>query len=386
MNFASRIPHHFQTNALTSLLEAKRRAGVTVLDLTESNPTRAGIVYPDGFLTALGDPRAAIYEPDPFGLPAARELIATEYEAGSVENVVMTASTSEAYSWLFKLFCNPGDEVLVPRPSYPLFDYLAALESTAVRHYGLFYDHGAWCIDFHTVERALNERTKAIVVVNPNNPTGHFIGDQELRNLRLLCAERGVAIVSDEVFRDYALSPRDESAPTLGNSDGALTFTLHGLSKAVGLPQMKLAWMLISGSAGLVSEARERLEIIADTYLSVGTPVQCALPSLLALRKTVHEQIVQRLRKNLDYLRSSGLRVLDVEAGWYATVVTSHEDEFAERLLRECDVLVQPGYFYDFEGAGNLVLSLLTKPDIFREGVIRLQSLLGRSLLPSSGV
>jgi len=366
-----------EPNALTLLLEAKRRAGEPVLDLTESNPTRAGVEYPAGFLSALADPAAAVYEPEPFGLPAARELIAVEYDAGGVENVAMTASTSEAYSWLFKLLCDPGDEVLIPRPSYPLFDYLAALESISVRHYGLFYDHGAWCIDFHTIERALHGRTRAVVVVNPNNPTGHFIAKHELRELRALCADRGVAMISDEVFRDYPIAPRAESALTLGGSDSALTFTLHGLSKAVGLPQMKLAWMVVSGERALVNAAMRRLEMIADTYLSAATPVQCALHSLLALRRPIQTQIVARLKENLQYLRSSGLRVLEVEAGWYATVTSGRGDDFAELLLRSQNVLAQPGYFYDFEDSGSLVLSLLTRPEVFREGISRLRSELG---------
>jgi len=366
-----------ETNALTLLLEAKRRAGEPVLDLTESNPTRAGIEYPVGFLSALSNPLAAVYEPEPFGLPAARELIAAEYDAAGVEKVAMTASTSEAYSWLFKLLCDPGDEILIPRPSYPLFDYLAALESISVRHYGLFYDHGAWCIDFHTIERALHARTRAVVVVNPNNPTGHFIAKHELRELRALCADRGIAMISDEVFRDYPIAPRAESVLTLGGSDSALTFTLHGLSKSVGLPQMKLAWMVVSGERAVVDAAMPRLEMIADTYLSAATPVQCALPSLLALRRPIQTQIVARLKENLQSLRSSGLRVLEVEAGWYATVTSGRGDNFAELLLRTQNVLVQPGYFYDFEDSGSLVLSLLTRPEIFREGVNRIRSELG---------
>jgi aspartate/methionine/tyrosine aminotransferase len=377
VNFSSRLPRAMEPNALTLLLEAKRRAGEPVLDLTESNPTRAGIEYPAGFLSALADPLAAVYEPEPFGLPAARELIAAEYDAGGVENVAMTASTSEAYSWLFKLLCDPGDEILIPRPSYPLFDYLAAMESISVRHYGLFYDHGAWCIDFHTIERALHARTRAVVVVNPNNPTGHFIAKHELRELRALCADRNVAMISDEVFRDYPIAPRAESVATLGGSDSALTFTLHGLSKAVGLPQMKLAWMVVSGERAVVNAAMRRLEIIADTYLSAATPVQCALPALLELRRPIQAQIVARLKENLQYLRSSGLRALEVEAGWYATVTSGRGDDFAELLLREQNVLVQPGYFYDFEDSGSLVLSLLTRPGVFREAVSRLRSELG---------
>jgi hypothetical protein len=267
----------------------------------------------------------------------------------------MTASTSEAYSWLFKLFCDPGDEVLVPRPSYPLFEHLAALESVKVSHYSLFYDHG-WYIDFHTMR--VTDRTRAIVLVNPNNPTGHFIKPHEVAELTAF----GLPIISDEVFRDYALEPA--APPAWGD---ALVFTLAGLSKTVGLPQMKLAWMIVSGPC---EEALARLEIIADTYLSLGTPVQLALPELLKLREPVQRQIMDRVRGNLEFLRSTLLRVLKVEAGWYAVVV--HDEDAALSLLRDHDVLVQPGYFYDFEKSGYLVVSLLTRPEVFREGIQRL--------------
>jgi alanine-synthesizing transaminase len=271
--------------------------------------------------------------------------------------VVLTASTSEAYSWLFKLLCDPGDEVLVPRPSYPLFEYLAALESVKVSHYSLFYDHG-WFIDFHTMK--VTDRTRAIVVVSPNNPTGHFIKQHEVAELMSF----GLPIISDEVFRDYAIEP--VTPPVI---EGGLVFRLGGLSKTVGLPQMKLAWMIVTGPA---DEALERLEIIADTYLSLGTPVQLALPELLKLRAPVQAQIIARVRSNLNHLRSTELRVLDVEAGWYAVIV--HDEDAAITLLRDHDVLVQPGYFYDFERPGYLVVSLLTPPEVFRAGISRLLS------------
>ncbi|HEX4134951.1 MAG TPA: pyridoxal phosphate-dependent aminotransferase [Bryobacteraceae bacterium] len=364
--FSRRLPHEMHANALTELLQAKRRSGAHILDLTESNPTHAGIEYPAGFLSTLADDAAARYEPEPFGLRAAREIIAREWGA-PIERVVMTASTSEAYSWLFKLLCDPGDEVLVPRPSYPLFDYLAALESATVRHYGLFYDHG-WFIDFHTIERAINERTRAIVLVNPNNPTGHFLRRHELAQLTSF----GLPIISDEVFRDYGLQPAADSLPTLRDVDDTLVFTLNGLSKTVGLPQMKLAWMIANGPPDPLREALGRLEIIADTYLSVGTPVQCALASLLELRGPVQRQIIERLRTNLEILRRSDLRSLDVEAGWYAIVFQEEGSEI--RLLRDHDVLVQPGYFYDFESSGYIVISLLAPTDVFREGIERLRS------------
>jgi alanine-synthesizing transaminase len=362
VRFSQRLAHELRPNALTDLLVEKRRAGAKILDLTESNPTHAGIEYLAGFLASLAAEAAAVYEPEPFGLPAARELIAEEYGA-AVDRVVMTASTSEAYSWLFKLLCDPGDEVLVPRPSYPLFDYLAALESVEARHYGLFYDHG-WFIDFHTIERAINPRTRAIVVVNPNNPTGHFLRRHELAPLTAF----GLPIISDEVFRDYRLAPAPDSVATLQGLDDAVVFSLNGLSKTVGLPQMKLAWMIASGPVG---EALSRLEMIADTYLSAGTPVQCALPALLKLRGPVQRQIMERLRGNLEHLRASGLRTLDVEAGWYAIVRSEEGSEI--RLLREHDVLVQPGYFYDFEDAGAIVVSLLTRTEDFRKGIERLR-------------
>jgi len=351
-------------NALTELLGLKRRSGARILDLTESNPTHAGIEYPAGFLNGLATEAAARYEPEPFGLLSARETIAREYGA-PVDRVVMTASTSEAYSWLFKLLCDPGDEVLVPRPSYPLFDYLAALESATVRHYGLFHDHG-WFIDFHTIERAINDRTRAIVLVNPNNPTGHFLRRHELAQLTAF----GLPIISDEVFRDYQLQPSPDSVLTLQDVDETLVFALNGLSKTVGLPQMKLAWMIANGPADQVREALGRLEIIADTYLSVGTPVQCALESLLDLRAPVQQQIMDRLRGNLETLGASGI---EVEAGWYA-IVRGQEEGAEIRLLRDHDVLVQPGYFYDFESPGYIVISLLTPPDVFKEGMERLRS------------
>ncbi len=366
MRFSARLQYELRPNALTELLREKRRSGARILDLTESNPTHAAIEYPVGFLSSLAAEAAVRYEPEPFGLPAARQVIAREYCAPA-DRVVMTASTSEAYSWLFKLLCDPGDEVLVPRPSYPLFDYLAALESATVRHYGLFYDHG-WFIDFHTIERAISDRTRAIVLVNPNNPTGHILRRHELAQLTAF----GLPIISDEVFRDYQLQPAADSVLSLQDVDDVLTFTLNGLSKTVGLPQMKLAWMIANGPPGQVGEALGRLEMIADTYLSAGTPVQCALASLLELRGTVQRQIVDRLRVNLEILRGSGLRSLDVEAGWYAIVPQEEDSEI--QLLRDHNVLVQPGYFYDFESSGYIVISLLTPTDVFKEGIGRLRS------------
>ena len=364
MRFSDRLPREMRPNALSELLDRKRKSAAQILDLTESNPTHAGIVYPPSFLSNLGSEAALRYEPEPFGMPSAREIIAREYGADA-RRVVLTASTSEAYSWLFKLLCDPGDEILIPRPSYPLFDYLAALESVEVKHYSLFHDHG-WYIDFHTIKRAITDRTRAIVLVNPNNPTGHFLKRHELEHLKSF----GLPLISDEVFRDYGLGDSSDSITTLQSASSTLTFSLNGLSKTVGLPQMKLAWIIASGPEGLVSQALERLEIIADTYLSVGTPVQCALESLLQLRGPVQSQIVGRLRGNLDTLRASGLRFVEPEAGWYAIVRLWEGAEL--RLLEEDNVLIQPGYFYDFENPAFFVVSLLTHPEVFSEGLRRL--------------
>lgn len=366
MKYSHRVSSNLTTNALSQLTSRKRAADERILDLTESNPTHAGIVYPEGFLQALANPLGALYEPESFGLLSARETVAREYGC-SVDRVVLASSTSEAYAWLFKLLCDPGCEVLVPRPSYPLFEYLANLESVTVRHYGLFYDQG-WFIDFHTLESAITERTRAIVLVNPNNPTGHFIKRHELTRLAELAMRHGLAIISDEVFAGYPINPDKESILTLRDVQEPCVFTLHGLSKAVGLPQMKLAWMI----ANCPPEAMARLEIIADTYLSAGTPVQLALPSLLELRPSIESQILERVQANLATLPHK----LRVEAGWYAVVPVQDEEETVERLLREHNVLVQPGYFYDFERSGYIVISLLTPPDIFGEGLAALRKVL----------
>jgi len=383
MRFSRRIPGELRPNAISLLLEEKRRSGTRILDLTESNPTRAGIGYPAGFLDALADERAVRYEPEPFGLPFARAAIAREFGA-PVERVALAASTSELYSWLFKLLCDPGDEVLTPQPSYPLFEHLAALEGVAIRRYGLFYDYG-WFIDVQSVREAITPRTRAGIVVNPNNPTGNFVRRGEWKELMGICAERGLAIISDEVFEDYGWG-REQRKGDVELRSALIEFAqaeslchifrLNGLSKTVGLPQMKLAWMIAEGPA--IGAALERLEIIADTYLSVGTPVQCAVESLLLLRGPVQSQIMTRLRENLATVAGAPLRTLQVDAGWYVIVALPPrlaEEETAERLLRQLNVLVQPGYFYDFERAGYLVLSLLTPPEVFREGVAAIANL-----------
>src|SRR5581483_11103172 len=293
--------------------------------------------------------------------------------------ILLTASTSEAYAWLFKLLCDPGDDVLVPRPSYPLFEFLADMESVRVAQYPLAW-HGRWELDFDALAQACGARTRAVVVVNPNNPTGSFLKHDETARLVEFCRERELPIISDEVFSDYAFDSDAHRATTLIGAGDALTFSLSGLSKIVGLPQMKLGWLVLSGPERLRGEAWRRLEFIADTYLSVGTPVQYALPGLLAHRREIQTSIAERTRANLSYLRAaigpeSPFRLRMPEGGWYAVIEAPRvrsEEEWALHLLRERGVLVQPGYFYDFDREAFLVLSLLPAPDIFREGAERL--------------
>jgi hypothetical protein len=374
--FSSRLNWDLRPNPLSALLEQKRAAGAPILDLTESNPTRAGLAYPRAeILAALANPGALQYDPSPRGVLSAREAVSNYYRQRGREvhpsRILLTASTSEAYGYLFKLLCDPGDDILTPRPSYPLFDYLAALESVRVRQYPLRYD-GAWHVDFTALEAALTDRTRAIVVVNPNNPTGSFLKPDEADRLQTLAEARGIAILIDEVFSDYRFSgvPANMEAR-------ALTFSMSGLSKIAGLPQMKLGWISASGPdhAG----ALDRLELIADTYLSVATPVQLALPKLLALSEGIRDQIRTRAEANLARLRAltkgSACQVLGVEGGWYATLQvprTRTEEQWALTLLADHGVLIQPGFFFDFEAEAFLLVSLLTPPEALEAGALRI--------------
>jgi alanine-synthesizing transaminase len=391
--FASRTNWRLETNRFTRALEEHRRSGAELLDLTASNPTARGLVYPEKeILSALADRRALEYRPESKGLREAREAVAGYYagrrgfsaasedEIARVdpENILLTSGTSEAYSHIFSLLCEAGDEILVPAPGYPLFEFLADLADIRLVPYPLLYDHG-WQIDLASLRAALTPRSRAVLVVHPNNPTGSFVKPQEAAELAEICRPREMAIVADEVFLDYAAEPH--LARTFALHDGALTFTLGGLSKISLLPQMKLAWTVVSGPQALVQPAVERLEIIADTYLSPGTPVQLALPKFLALRHSLQEQLKGRISGNLaaldDALRASKLLTrLESEGGWYAVLrvpVTGSDEGLAVTLLERCSVLVHPGHFFNFPREGFLVLSLITPEQQFQEGVRRMR-------------
>lgn len=364
--FSSRLQWDCKPNPIAELLRAKRGDREPILDLTQSNPTRAGFEYPSDLLEP--DSRSLQYDPSPLGLPTAREAVAA-YHGIPADRVLLTTSTSESYGFLFKLLCDPGDEILTPRPSYPLFEFLASLESVHVKQYPLVY-HEGWWLDFDELRRIVTPRTRAILLVNPNNPTGSYLKRTELDQVVSLASANNLAIVSDEVFADYAFGPDESRAATLAHRGDVLTFTLSGLSKVCALPQMKLGWIAANGPRH--EEALERLEWIADTYLSVSTPIQLAAPRMLASRHVMQRQIRERTLRNLAVLDGRHLRV---EGGWYATIQvprTRSEESWVLDLLRCENVLVQPGYFYDFHAEAFLVLSLLTAPDVFAEGVRRI--------------
>jgi alanine-synthesizing transaminase len=378
--FSSRTRWDRTENRLARLLAARRRSGSLVLDLTESNPTRAGMVPPPEILAPLATPEALRYAPDPRGSRAAREAVAADRQrhghAADADQIVLTASTSEAYSMAFKLLCDPGDAILVPSPSYPLFDFLASLESVQVDRYSLRQD-GGWHLDLASLEAAVTEKTRAVVVVNPNNPTGSYLKRDEAEGLLDLCATRRLAVLSDEVFADYAFAPDGGRVTSLDGGDRALVLAFGGLSKSCGLPQLKLGWMTVSGPPSLRDEALARLEIVADTYLSVGTPVQIAAPAILARSHELRAPIAARTARNLAALRSripahSVARVLPPEGGWSAVLripATLSEEDRVSRLLERHGVLVHPGYFFDFETEAYVVLSLLTPEATFDRGL-----------------
>ncbi len=380
--FSSRTRWDTSPNRLAACLEKRRRQGLPVLDLTESNPTRCGFAYdPDPVLQALAAEAALRYEPDPRGLAVAREAVAGYYaDRGtpvSRDRIILTTGTSEAYTFLFRLLADPGDEILAPSPSYPLLDFLAELNDVTLVTYPLLYENG-WRIDLEELAAVISPRSRAIVVVTPNNPTGSFLRHGELRRLIELASDHDLALIADEVFRDYAWAPESSPPDSLATVGDCLTFTLSGLSKIAALPQMKLAWIVANGPSRLVDDALRRLEVISDTFLSVSTPVQQAAASLLAQGKRLRAQILERIHENRTFLDKSltgRCRRLEAEGGWYAVLQVpgiEDDEDWAVRLLEEEGVYVHPGQFFGFSREGHFVVSLITPGEIFRGGMDRL--------------
>ena len=377
--FSARLPGQLEPNRLSRALAHARASGQILLDLTETNPTRVGISYPPALVSALASPGAATYAPEPRGLRSAREAIAKKGPGRffDPDHIVLTSSTSEAYSLIFKLLCDPGDGVLVPQPSYPLFELLTRLDAVDAAPY-LLEQHGVWSIDRESLMRARTARTRAILVVSPNNPTGSMLRGDDREWLAAFAAEHRLALIADEVFVDYPLARRPD-AVSLRGEDRALTFVLGGLSKSVGLPQMKLAWIEVSGPPDLVASALLRLDVIADTYLSVATPVQLAAARLLNEGSAVSAQILSRLEENLKTLQalaqmSPAVSILPPEGGWSVVLrvpAVHREEELVLYLLEKQGVIVHPGFFFDFPDEAYLVLSLLPEPAVFRDGATR---------------
>jgi alanine-synthesizing transaminase len=373
--FSRRAEWNLQPNRLTLAHQEALSGGRKIIDLTISNPTRTEIEYDESaILEAFANPKSLDYDPQPKGLLSAREAV-SQYYAPTIdaESLILTTSTSEGYSFVFRLLCNPGDEILVPKPSYPLFDFLAELQDVSLVPYSLIYDHG-WQIDFHSLNTALTPKSRAVVLVHPNNPTGSYISAQERQHLNELCRRRKLVLIVDEVFLDYA---HGKPQPTFAANRDTLTFTLSGISKISALPQMKLAWITTSGPPAEVVPAMQRLDIVADTYLSLNAPVQLAAPILLNQRKTIQPQLMNRVRANLAELdrqlalQKSCTRFV-IQGGWYAVLripVTRSDEDFTIDLLQRSGVLVHPGHFYDFPGDCHLILSLIAVQKEFRSGI-----------------
>ncbi len=399
MRFAARTEWSNEETEWSRALESRRRRGLPLLDLTASNPTRCGFAYDADLLADLAAKDASVYDPAPRGMLTAREAVCGYYTDHGAHvdpaEIVLTTSTSEGYSWLFRLLCDPGDAVLIAQPSYPLFDLLAALDDVVLTPYALLYDPGGdstgthgWSLDLHALRRRISPYTRAILVVHPNNPTGHYTTPAERAALASLCREHGLALIVDEVFLDYPWLGHEADAASSSFACGehpALTFVLSGLSKIAALPQMKASWIVCLGPESIRAEAMRRLEIIADTFLSMNAPVQHALPGWLTGRSAIQQQLRDRVQHNLQMLDRAlashhGLRRLACDGGWYATLRTppfATGEALAIRLIEEAGVATHPGSFFGFVEDNRLVISLLTPPDIFAEGIAALISVAG---------
>jgi alanine-synthesizing transaminase len=394
--FASRTEWNLKQNRYTQELRKLREAGTKLLDLTASNPTICGLRFNRSvILRSLADPKALIYRPEPRGLLVARKAVSGYYADHAKaqhtsarvepEQIFLTTGTSEAYSFLFRLLCNPGDQVLVPQPSYPLFDFLADIQDVRLTAYPLHYDHG-WHIDLSAVRAAIGPGVKAVMVVHPNNPTGSYVSRTEMQQLIEICGDAKLALIADEVFLDYA---HEGKPPSFVFSTDCLTFVLSGLSKISCLPQMKVGWIAVNGPQASRRQAEERLEVIADTYLSMNAPLQFATPVLLRERKAVQKQVRMRIERNLHMLnqqisRQELVSRLEFEGGWYAVLrvpAICADEELAIRLMREQHVVIHPGHFYDFPRDGYLIVSLITPENDFKRGINKLLQLFCGSAL-----
>jgi alanine-synthesizing transaminase len=375
MRFSQRTGWNTEESDLAKAHRLRIQGGMPIADLTASNPTRCGFTYDTEWLAALANPKALDYDPQPRGTLAARQAVCSYYSDHGIaidpKQIILTTSTSEAYSFLFRLLCDPGSEILVPQPSYPLFDFLAVLDDVRIKPTSLVYDHG-WQIEPEGLRQAIVPATRAVVLVHPNNPTGHFTKPWEAEQLGQICRESDLSLIVDEVFLDYGISGSGRSFAA--GLDGVPVFVVSGLSKIAGLPQMKSAWIVASGPER--EQALDRLEIIADTFLSMNAPVQCALPEWLANRGVIQKQIQDRVLVNLDELDRQlsslpSLHRLPVEGGWYAVlrIPALEPDEKTALALLNLGVCVHPGYFFGMPASGWLVVSLLAPADEFSTGV-----------------
>jgi alanine-synthesizing transaminase len=378
--FSSRTQWNTTPNRISRLVEEKRSRGELIVNLTESNPTMCGFIYPEKEIrSALSHESVLVYQPDPRGLLGARTALAKYYTTRGApidpKHVVFTSSTSEAYSYLFKLLCNPEDEILVPRPSYPLFEFLSQINDVVSKNYRLVYD-GEWHVDFESLKTNLTDRTKAIVLIHPNNPTGSYIAQVEFDQICSLAAQYQCAIIIDEVFEPYLISSDNHRQYTLHAPDSVLTFSLNGISKLLGLPQLKLSWIIVHGNSWQTSETLNRLDILADTFLSVNTPVQNALPNLLQCAPAIQTHIRTRIRTNHESLKScfaqSKVSVLNSEGGWYGILQLPQnmsDEEWVLDFLIHKNILVYPGHFFELDQKACIIISLLPLPGAFQRAI-----------------
>jgi len=384
MLFAQRANWELTENRISQIRKDLDKKGKEVLDLTISNPSRCDFIYSkEKICKALSREENMAYTPSALGLFSAREAVSHYYAKKNVfvdpSNIILTASTSEAYAFLFRLLADAGEGVIFPRPSYPLFDFLVGLNDLKMQTYSLVYEKDKWAIDFKSLEANIASNTKALVVVHPNNPTGSFLNPKEIQTLNDICSQRNIPIICDEVFEDYAFEEEATFPSLIGNKKN-LTFVLGGLSKTLGLPQMKVSWIILNGPEDLVRAARMRLEVITDTYLSVNTPAQNALSDWFDEREPIQKEIKKRIRNNRRFMKEAaykqtGCECLNADGGWYSVLRIPEkfrEETFIIELLVQKQIFVHPGYFFDFSDEPYIVLSLLIQENIFREGISRI--------------